>query len=98
MAALDSHEKCVRCRKDKVGQNPCVKGQVCNICESFSDVQRDTLATSSYKLRKEKKAGIVVSPKHVSVIGGIEWKEQASPQSSVQQSAHAPAASTSSSP
>ena len=37
MAAFDLHEKCVCCRDKKVGDDPCVKGQVCNICESFTD-------------------------------------------------------------
>ena len=84
-----------------MGQDPCVKGKVCNICDGFSEVQRDTLATPSYKIRKEKKAGILMSPKDVTVIGSIDLEEQASQSSaqpSVQPSAHAPAASTSSAP
>ena len=55
MAAFDCHDKCSPCPEKKVGQDPCVKGKVCNICDGFSEVQRDTLATPSYKIRKEKK-------------------------------------------
>ena len=55
MAAFDSHDKCTCCCKKKVGQDPCVQRQVCNICEGFSDVQRDILATPSYKICKEKR-------------------------------------------
>ena len=102
MAAFYLHEKCARCREKKVGDDPCVKGKACNMCKGFTDAQRDTLATPSYKILKDKKAGILVSPKDVTVIGGIELEEQASPQSSahqsMQQSAHTPAASTSSAP
>ena len=71
MAAFDNHEKCARCRDKKVGQDPCV------ICDGFSDIQREKLATPSYKIRKERKAGVLVSPKEVTVLGSLDTEEQA---------------------
>ena len=56
MAAFDLHEKCARCREKKVGQDLCVLGNDCLICDGFSDSQKERLATPSYKIRKEKKA------------------------------------------
>ena len=79
MAAFDSHEKCARCPGKKVGQDPCVKVKVCNICEGFSDVQRNTLATPSYKIHKENETSILVSSKDITIIGGIDLEEQVSP-------------------
>ena len=40
----------------------CVLANDCLICEGFSDVQKEKLATPSYKIRKERKAGLLVSP------------------------------------
>ena len=53
----------------------------------FSEAQRETLSTPSYKIRKEKRAGSLVSPKDVTVISAVELEEQAS----VQPIAHPPA-------
>ena len=75
MAAFDLHEKCARCREKKIGDDPCVKGQICVICEGFSEAQCDSLVTPSYKIRKEKRAGSLVSPKDVTVIGAVELEE-----------------------
>ena len=94
MAAFDLHEKCARCRDKKVGEDPCVKGQECVICEGFSDAQRET--TPSYKIRKEKISGSLVSPKDMTIISAVDMEGQASPQSTAQVSVHAPAPSTSS--
>ena len=96
MAAFDLHEKCARCRDKKVGDDPCVKGQDCVICEGFTDAQRETLSTPSYKIRKEKRSGSLVSPKDVTIISAVDMEGQSSPQSTVQVSAHTPAPSTSS--
>ena len=63
MAAFDNHDKCARCREKKVGQDPCVLGNACVICDGFFDIQKEQLATPSYKIRKERKAGLLVSPK-----------------------------------
>ena len=96
MATFDLHEKCARCKDKKVCEDPCVKGQECVICEGFSDAQRETLSTPSYKIRKEKRSGSLVSPKDVTIISAVDMEGQASPQSTAQVSAHAPAPSTSS--
>ena len=87
MAAFDLHEKCAHCREKKIGDDLCVKGQSCVICEGFSEAQRETLSTPSYKIRKEKRAGSLVSPKDVTVISAVDLEEQAS----VQPIAHPPA-------
>ena len=98
MAAFDLHEKCEQCRNKKVGEDPCVKGKDCLICEGFTDSQRDTLSTTSYKIRKDRRSGSLVSPKDVTIISAVDVEEQSSPQSTAQESAHAPAPSTSSAP
>ena len=95
MAAFDLHEKCARCRDKKMGEDPCVKGLECVICEGFSDSQRETLSTLAYKIRKDRKSGALVSLKDVTVINSVEMEGHASPPSA-QVSAHAPAPSTSS--
>ena len=88
MAAFDLHEKCAHCREKKIGEDQCVKGLSCSICEGFSEAQRETLSTPSYKIRKEKRAGSLVSPKDVTIIGSVDLEEQAS----VQPIAHPPRA------
>ena len=93
MAVFDLHEKCARCREKKIGDDLCVKGQICVICEGFSEAQRDTLATPSYKIRKEKRAGSLVSPKDVTVIGAVELEEQAPVQSTAHPAAQVPSTS-----
>ena len=72
---FDSHEKCTRCRDKKLGQDPCVLGNPYVICDGFSDVQREKLATPSYKIRKDCKAGLLVSPKEVTVLGSLDEEE-----------------------
>ena len=74
MAAFDIHEKCARCRNKKVGQDPCVLGNPCVICDGFSDAQREKLATPSSNL--DRKAGLLVSPKEVTVLGSLDEEEQ----------------------
>ena len=72
MAGFDLHKKCARCRDKKVGDDPCVKGQDCEICDIFSDSQRGMLATPQYQIRKDKNAGILVSPSKVTVVGPVD--------------------------
>ena len=72
MVGFDLHKKCARCRDKKVSDDPCVKGQDCEICDSFSDSQRGMLATPQYQIRKDKKAGILVSPSKVTVVGTVD--------------------------
>ena len=35
MAVFDNHRKCAHCRDNGVGDDPCVKKQVCKICQVF---------------------------------------------------------------
>ena len=93
MAAFDLHEKCARCREKNVGEDLCVKEQ---ICEGFSESQREMLSTPSYKIRKDKRTGTLVSPKDVTVISSVDLEEQASSHSTAHPPAQAPAPSTSS--
>ena len=72
MAGFDLHKKCARCRDKKMGDDPCVKGQRCDLCDSFSDSQKGMLATPQYQIRKDKKAGTLVSPSKVTVVGPVE--------------------------
>ena len=72
MAAFDSHEKCARCRDKRIGEDNCVLDKPCPICDGFSDAQKELLATSSYRIRKDKKAGLLVSPKDVTVISSSD--------------------------
>ena len=44
----------------------------CSICEGFSDSQREMLSTPTYRIRKDKKAGILVSQKDVTVLSSID--------------------------
>ena len=72
MAAFDLHERCARCREKKIGDDPCVKDKSCSLCDNFSDSQRETISTPSYRIRKDRKAGLLVSPKEVTVISPVE--------------------------
>ena len=49
MAGFDLHKKCARCRDKKVGDDPCVKGQDCELCDKLSDSQKGMLATPQYQ-------------------------------------------------
>ena len=44
----------------------------CSICEGFSDSQHEMLSTPTYRICKDKKAGILVSPKDVTVTSSID--------------------------
>ena len=59
-----------------MGQDPCVLGNPCVICDGFSDIQREKLATPSYKIIKECKTELLVSPKGVTVLGSLDAEEQ----------------------
>ena len=74
MAGFDGH-KCARCREKKLGDDPCVKNQVCSICDSFSEQQRSMLSTPQYKIRKDKKSGLLVSPSKVTVVGVVNQED-----------------------
>ena len=49
MAGFDLHKKCARCRDKKVGDDPCVKGQDCDLCDKLSDSQKGMLCPCSTK-------------------------------------------------
>ena len=61
-----------RCRDKLIGEDDCVKDKPCKICDGFLVSQKDMLATPSYKIRKDKKAGILVSPKDVTVLQPVD--------------------------
>ena len=46
--------------------------KLCPICDTFSDAQKELLVTPSYRIRKDKKAGLLVSPKDVTVISSVD--------------------------
>ena len=71
MAGFDLHKKCDK-RDKKMGDDPCVKGQHCDLCDSFSNSQKGMLATPQYQIRKDKKAGTLVSPSKVTVVGPVD--------------------------
>ena len=99
MSSFDLHKRCARCRDKGIGDDDCVAKKSCVICDGFTDTQKDILATPTYKIRKDKKAGVLPSPDQVTVIASVEDKEpvfQPSPSAS-QPAAHAqPEASSSS--
>ena len=76
MAAFDRHDNCACCRERKIGQE-------------FSDLQKQTLSTPSYCIRKEKKSGSLVSQKNVTIIASVETRDSSDEASSVQLVTHA---------
>ena len=69
MASFDLHDKCARCRDKLIGEDDCVQlDKPCKICDGFSDIQKEMLATQSYKIRKDEKAGLLVSPIEVTIL------------------------------
>ena len=77
MATFDMHDKCTRCREKQIGSDVCVQDQPCTICDSFTDAQKGNLSTPTYRIRKEKKTGALVSPSDVTVIAYIDDREPA---------------------
>ena len=72
MVSFYLHDKCARCRDKLIGEDDCVKEKPCKVCDGFSDMQKEVLATLSYKIRKDKKAGLLVSPKEVTVLQPVD--------------------------
>ena len=72
MANFYLHDKCARCCEKSIGEDDCVLNKSCVICDGFSESQREMLATPIYRIRKDKKAGILVSPKDVKVISTVD--------------------------
>ena len=54
------------------GQDNCVLDKPCPTCDGVSDSQKELLATPSYRIRKEKKGGLLVSPKDVTVTSSAD--------------------------
>ena len=90
MATFDLHNKCARCHDKLIGEDDCVKDKPCKVCDGFSDIQKEMLATPSYKIRKDKKAGLLLSPKEVTVLQPVDNKPtfQSPSGQSTQPSAH----------
>ena len=68
MAGFDGHKKCARCRDKKLGDDACVKDLPCTICDSFTVQQCSMLSTPQYQIRKDKKLGLLVSPKSLLLV------------------------------
>ena len=99
MASFDLHKRCARCHDKGIGDDEYVENKPCVICDGFTELQKEILATPTYKLHKENKMGVLVSPEQVTVIASVEDKEQtfhSSPPAS-QPSAHAQSEASSSS-
>ena len=81
MAAFDQHQRCARCRENKKGQDLCVRGEDCNLCDALTPEQQKQLATPKYRDRKEKKAAshssMDVDPSSVTVIGPPTQEDRA---------------------
>ena len=77
MAVFYMHEHCSHYRDKQLGQDPCVQDKPCSICDNFSDLQRETLSTPSYRIHKDRKAGLLVSPKEVTILSSVEklWSD-----------------------
>ena len=72
MASFDSHDKCAKCRDKLIGEDNCVFDKPCSICDGFPDSQKEILATPSYRIRKDKKAGLLVFPRDVKVLQPVD--------------------------
>ena len=46
--------------------------KLCKICDGFLEAQQELLSTPTYRIRKDKKAGLLVSPKEVTVLGTVD--------------------------
>ena len=80
MAGFDQHERCARCRDKGLGSDNCVNNKSCAHCDSLTEQQRGMLFTPQYQIRKEKKAGLLVSPSKITVVGVIDQEPSDLPQ------------------
>ena len=62
----------VDCRDKLIGEDNCGVDKLCSICDGLSDAQKEIPVTPSYKIRKDKKAGLLVSPKDVTVLQPLD--------------------------
>ena len=80
MAGFDQHEDCARCRDKDLGSDNCDKKKSCVHCDSLTDQQRGMLSTPQYQIRKEKKAGVLIYPSKVTVVGVMDQEPDDLPQ------------------
>ena len=76
MAGFDLHRKCARCRDKKLGDDLCVQGKVCTLCDNLTDSQRSMLSAPEYQIRKDKNSGLLVSPSKVTVVGPVDSSDE----------------------
>ena len=77
MAGFDMHDKYARCCDKGLGYDACIAGgAICKICDGFTAVQGEMLATLQYQIRKDKKAGLLVSLKDVTVLSPVNSTQQ----------------------
>ena len=55
-----------------ISEDNCVLDKPCSICDNFTESQKDTLATPAYRIRKDKKASLLVSPKDRTVLATVD--------------------------
>ena len=84
MAAFDQHQRCSRCRESKKGQDLCVLGEACHLCEALTPDQLKQLSTPKYRERKEKakaastsSSTVEVDPSTVTVLGSPSSEDRA---------------------
>ena len=98
MASFDLHDKCARCWDKLIGEDNCMLDKPCPIYDGFSDTQREMLSAPSYKMRKDKKAGLLVSPKGVTILQPVDNEPTfQSPSGQSMQSSAPPSSSSASS-
>ena len=99
MTSFGMHDKCARCRDKLIGEDKCALKKSCAVCDGFSESQCELLATPTYRIRKDKKAGLLVSPKEVTVISPVDTEPTFQPttSASVQPEASPPSTMPSSS-
>ena len=64
--------KCARYREKLISEDNCILDKLCSIYDNFTELQRNTLATPAYRIRKDKKAGLLVSAKDVTVLATVD--------------------------
>ena len=54
MAGFDMHIRCARCRDKKKGDDPCVRGLACVVCDALTPQQKTQLSNPVYQKRAQK--------------------------------------------
>ena len=66
MAGFDLDDKCARSCDKRLGSDACIVGgaiYICIMCDGFTDIQTEILATPHYQIHKNKWAGSWCPPK-----------------------------------